>query len=209
VVDILSRMLQKADSANLIRGLGCELVEGGVISLQYAADTILFIDKNEEGVRNLKSILTCFEMMSAMRINFHKSEVVPINISDQDESKFFADIFWCPVGDFPIKYLGIPLHFQKLRREDLQPLIDKIIKRIAGWRGKLLTQAGRLVLIKTCIASIPVYLLSLFKFPRWAIDLINSHMAHCFWDSYEGHKKMHLANLICMKKKHWGGGVGP
>jgi hypothetical protein len=93
VVDILSRMLQKADSANLIRGLGCELVEGGVISLQYAADTILFIDKNEEGVRNLKSILTCFEMMSVMRINFHKSEVVPINISDQDESKFFADIF--------------------------------------------------------------------------------------------------------------------
>jgi hypothetical protein len=73
----------------------------------------------------------------------------------------------------------------------------------------MLTQAGRLVLIKTCIASIPVYLLSFFKFPKWAIKLINSHMVHCFWDSYEGHKKMHLANwhLICMKKKHGGLGV--
>jgi hypothetical protein len=118
-------------------------------------------------------------------------------------------IYLCHVGDFPIKYLGIPLHFQKLKREDLQPLIDKIIKRIASWRGQLLTQAGRLVLIKTCIASIPVYLLSFFKFPKWAIKLINSHMVHCFWDSYEGHKKMHLANwhLICMKKKHGGLGV--
>jgi hypothetical protein len=85
------------------------------------------------------------------------------------------------VGAFPIKYLGVPLHYNKLRREDLQPLIEKIIKRIAGWRGKLLTQAGRLVLIKTCLASILVYLLSLFKFPRWGIDLINSHMANCFW----------------------------
>jgi hypothetical protein len=120
-----------------------------------------------------------------------------------------VEIFGCLVGAFLIKYLGVPLHYNKLRREDLQTLIEKIIKRIAGWRGKLLTQAGRLLLIKTCLASIPVYLLSLFKFPRREIDLINSHMANCFWDDYEGHKKLHLANwhLICMKKQYGGLGV--
>jgi hypothetical protein len=34
-------------------------------------------------------------------------------------------------------------------------------------------------------------------------------MANYFWDDYEGHRKMHLANwhLICMKKEHGGGGV--
>jgi hypothetical protein len=34
------------------------------------------------------------------------------------------------------------------------------------------------------------------------VDLINSHMSNCFWDDYEGHKKLHLANwyLVCMKK---------
>jgi hypothetical protein len=48
-------------------------------------------------------------------------------------------IFFGALGDFPIKYLGIPLHYNKLRREDIQPLIDKIVKRIARWRGKLLT----------------------------------------------------------------------
>jgi hypothetical protein len=42
-------MLQKAVSANLIKGLECDLVEGDVISLQYADDTILFVDKDEEG----------------------------------------------------------------------------------------------------------------------------------------------------------------
>jgi hypothetical protein len=89
-------------------------------------------------------------------------------------------IFLGALGDFPIKYLGIPLHYNKLRREDIQPLIDKIVKRIAGWRGKLLTQ-GRLILIKTCLASIQIYLLSFIKFLRWAIDLINSHMPNCIW----------------------------
>jgi hypothetical protein len=34
-------------------------------------------------------------------------------------------------------------------------------------------------------------------------------MANCFWDDYEGHKKLHLANwhLVCMKKEHGGLGV--
>jgi hypothetical protein len=63
--------------------------------------------------------------------------------------------------------------------------------------------------MKTCLASIPVYLMSFFKFPRWTIDLINYHMANCFWDDYEGHKKLHLANwhMICMKKEFGGLGI--
>jgi hypothetical protein len=66
------------------------------------------------------------------------------------------------VGSFPIKYLGVPLHHDKLKREDLQPIIDKILKRIARWRGKLLSYAARVPLVKACLASIPVYLLSSF-----------------------------------------------
>jgi hypothetical protein len=44
---------------------------------------------------------------------------------------------------------------------------------IAGWRGRLLLYAGRLILLKTCLASVPIYLLSIIKFSRWAIDIIN------------------------------------
>jgi hypothetical protein len=45
---------KKAAGEKLIKGLGEGLVEGGVISLQYADDTILFVDKDEESARNLK-----------------------------------------------------------------------------------------------------------------------------------------------------------
>jgi hypothetical protein len=143
-----------------------------------------------------------------MRISFHKSKLVPVNILEGEEVDQFADIFGCHVGAFPINNLGIPLHYQKLRREDLQPLIGKIIKRIACWRGKLLTQVGKLILIRTYIASIPTYLLSFSRFPKWAIELNNSHMVNCFWNDYSGHRKLHLANwhLICMKRSMvaWG-----
>jgi hypothetical protein len=86
VVDVLSRVLQKAVGEKLITWLGEGLVEGGVISLQYADDTIVFVDKEEESGRNLKLILTCFEMMSGMRINYNKSEIVPINPLENEES---------------------------------------------------------------------------------------------------------------------------
>lgn len=42
-----------------------------------------------------------------------------------------AQNFCCKQSSFPLKYLGVPLHFAMLRREDLQPIIDdKIIKRM-------------------------------------------------------------------------------
>jgi hypothetical protein len=39
------------------------------------------------------------------------------------------------------------------------------------------------------LASIPNYLMSVIKFPKCAISLINSQMAHCLWDDYEEHHK--------------------
>jgi hypothetical protein len=102
VVDILSMMLQKATSLDLNKGLGNELVEGGVINLQYVDDTILFVEKNVKKAKNLKWILTYFELMSGMRVIFHKIELVPINYENVEEIHEFADIFGCPVGAFQL-----------------------------------------------------------------------------------------------------------
>ena len=61
-------------------------------------------------------------------MNFQKSEILTVG-GDDSVVKEYAELFNCDIGSFPIKYLGPPLHHCKLRREDLQPVIDKIIKR--------------------------------------------------------------------------------
>jgi hypothetical protein len=139
------------------------------LALQYVGDTLIFSSSDANSLRNLKCILMLFERVSGMKINFHKSEFVPLNIEDEKVHDI-AHLLGCLVGAFLVKYLGIPLHFEKLKREDLQPLVDKLIKRAAGWRGKLLAYSSRLVLIKTCLASVPIYLMSFIKFPKWASD---------------------------------------
>jgi hypothetical protein len=64
------------------------------------------------------------------------------------------------------------LHYTKVRKEDLEPIIDKILKKTTGWRGKLLNHVAKLGLVRSLLASRPLYLLRVIKFPKWAITLI-------------------------------------
>lgn len=72
----------------------------------------------------------------------------------------------------------------------------------------MLSYAARLVLIKTCLASIPVYLLSFVKFPKWAIKLISSHMANCLWNDNDNNHGWHLANWVSISMCKGFGGLG-
>ena len=74
--------------------------------------------------------------------------------------------------------------------------------------GGLLGYEKKLIVVQSCLASIPAYLMSMIKFPKWAINLINSQMAHCFWDNYEGHHKYHLASWGLLNQKKQYGGMG-
>jgi hypothetical protein len=46
---------------------------------------LLCFYKEEASTKNLKRILTCYELMSGLRINYHKSELVQINEEDTSE----------------------------------------------------------------------------------------------------------------------------
>uniref|UniRef100_C6JRZ2 Uncharacterized protein n=1 Tax=Sorghum bicolor TaxID=4558 RepID=C6JRZ2_SORBI len=59
-----------------------------------------------------------------------------------------------------------------------------------------------------CLASIPIYLLSVIKFPRWAIDMNNSQMGHFLWNDSADHHKYHLANWQLVSQKKDVGGLG-
>jgi hypothetical protein len=180
---------------------------GGIISLQYADGTLLFSSCELSYVNYLKVILMLFEKVSDMGINFHKSEIIPMNLGPEQVHEVMHTLN-CPVGKLPFGYLGRPIHFEKLTREDLQPLFDKLIKTIAGWRVKMLAYSSIIVLIKTWLASVPVYLLSFLKFPKWAIKLLESQMGHCVWNGSNESHRYHLASWQQVNMRQEFGGLG-
>ena len=72
---MLAVMIERAKVYGQIDGVVNHLVDGGLSILQYADDTILFMDHDLEKARNLKLILSAFEQLSGLKINFHKSEL--------------------------------------------------------------------------------------------------------------------------------------
>jgi hypothetical protein len=66
-----------------------------------------------------------------VKINYNKSDMISVNLSEE-ETQMYSRTFYCKVGSFPIKYLGVPLHHEKLKREDIQPVVDKTINRKPG-----------------------------------------------------------------------------
>jgi hypothetical protein len=100
----LSKMVSLAQQNGLITGLVSNLVDKGVDVLQYADDTILPIQDSEEKAVNLKLLLYIFEIMSGLKINFEKSEVMMV-LDDDVNAQDFAALFNCQQEVWPIKYL--------------------------------------------------------------------------------------------------------
>lgn len=66
----------------------------------------------------------------------------------------------------------------------------------------------RLTLLKACLVSVPIYPMSIIKFLRWAIDMINSQMSHFLWNNNEDSHKYHLAHWQLVAQKKDMGGLG-
>jgi hypothetical protein len=85
VADMLAIIINRAKEDGQVNGLIPHLVDGGVSILQYAGDTIIFLDHDLEKALNMKLILCIFEQLSGLKINFHKSEIFCFDKAKEEE----------------------------------------------------------------------------------------------------------------------------
>ena len=103
VADILTLFISRAKEADQVSGVVPHLIDGGLSILQYADDTIHFMDHNLEQAHNMKTILCAFEQLSGLKINFHKSEIFCFGAAKNYENHYMG-LFGCNWGTFPIRY---------------------------------------------------------------------------------------------------------
>jgi hypothetical protein len=116
VADAMDHILTRARVKGHIRGVVPHLVHGGLTHLQYADGTVVMVDCDKKSIANLKYLLYCFEWMSGLKINYHKSEVLCFGVDDDTETEI-ANILNCANGKMPMRYLGFPISDRKLRME--------------------------------------------------------------------------------------------
>ena len=106
------------------------------------------------------------------------------------------------------KYLGLPSFVGKGKKASFNYIKERIWRKIEGWEGKLLSQAGREVLIKSLIQAIPTYTMRCFKIPMGLCNKIKA-MIKKFWRGQRGdRRKIHGVKWDELTKSKDVGGMG-
>jgi len=129
-------------------------------------------------------------MDSGLHSNIDKSIIAPIHCNLEDTVTLLQH-FPAKLSPLPMCYLGIPLAVGKLRKCDLQPLVDKVNDSLPTWKAKWLSKAGRAVLVKTKLSAIPVHTAMVITLSPWVIQCIDKRRRAFLWagsDSVSGGK---------------------
>jgi hypothetical protein len=105
--------------------------------LQYADHTLIVCQGDLNAASALKQIHDQFAAISRLHINYGKSTLVPIHMSEELTDECVL-ILGCSRQGFPQSYLGLPLSVNKLSVSAFTPYIQRADRYLSSWQGNLL-----------------------------------------------------------------------
>ncbi|GAU26515.1 hypothetical protein TSUD_361480 [Trifolium subterraneum] len=200
-------LMRNAVALNLFKGFSIGS-EGLVIShLQYADDTLCIGDDTLKNLWTLKAILRGFELASGLKVNFWKSSLIGVNVSN-DYMVNACNFLNCKRGVIPFMYLGLPVGANPRRCSTWDPLVERLRKRLRAWGNRYVSLGGRIVLINFVLNAIPIFYLSLFKMPVLVIKKIIRIQREFLWGGVKGGRKISWVKWKEVCKPRCQGGLG-
>ncbi|KAE8817415.1 hypothetical protein D1007_04833 [Hordeum vulgare] len=175
----------------------------------YADDVALFMNPSEHDARMISLILNCFGSATGLFTNAAKSSALPIRCGNLDLTRIMSHLNF-PIKSFPAVYLGMPLSLRNLTKLELDPLISKFGNKAGTWKGKLMAKSGRLVLLKTGLSSLAIYMMTIHKLPAWVLKRLTQICRSWLWSGDTNGNTVNCRvawNLICRPKCLGGLGV--
>ncbi|KAJ4810222.1 RNA-directed DNA polymerase (reverse transcriptase)-related family protein [Rhynchospora pubera] len=177
--------------------------------LQYADDTLIFSTVKGNAIQALKLTLTMFSLCSGLNLNLSKSTFVPFNLSNQQIEQI-KEVLMCDCSNLPLPYLGLPLTACRPSKETYLLLLEKLENKLAGWKNKLLSRAGRLTLVSSILSTILISFMSVFKLPVWVIKAIDKIRRGFIWGRSPGGSNdipLLAWDRVCLPKSFGGFGI--
>ena len=208
-MEVLGVLIRRAVEGGFLSG--CNIREGGRTTLNishlfFADDTIVFCEAKKDHLCHLSWILFWFEAASGLKINLGKSEIIPVG-EVEDIEELAAEI-GCRVGSLPSQYLGLPLGAPNKASSVWDGVEERVRRRLALWKRQFISKGGRITLIKSTLASIPIYQMSLFRMPKIVVRRLEKLQRDFLWGGGNMERKIHLVKweIVCGDKER--GGLG-
>ncbi|MCH79913.1 ribonuclease H protein, partial [Trifolium medium] len=176
--------------------------------LQYADDTLFIGEATTENLWVIKAILRAFEMASGLRVNFHKSCLMGVNVSNEFMN-MGAEFLNCRLGSVPFKYLGLPVGANPRRLVTWQPLLNTLQNKLSVWGNRYVSLGGRLILLNSVLSAIPIFFLSYMKMPVIVWKEVVKIQRKFLWGGVSDRKRISWVKweTICLPKREGGLGV--
>lgn len=193
-MDLLSRSLQAKVDGGLIKGIRLAPTSPPLTNCLYADDLLIFGQASCVEAQHIMSTIKDFMDVSSQRVGPAKSSVWFSNSTDLVRKSMVAYILQVPLEADPGQYLGAPV---TCTRDSFQFLITRVSDKLQTWKCSILSQAGRITLIKSVILALPVYYMATTKIPVGVINAINALIRRFFWGKMD--KERYLAYVAWAK----------
>ncbi|GFY97543.1 hypothetical protein Acr_12g0000840 [Actinidia rufa] len=181
--------------------------ELAISHLAFADDLILFSRGDAASVSLVMECLQMFGCCSGLNINASKSQVYMAGIC-QEEMEKIKVITGFSIGQYPFRYLGIPVAAARLTIDQFNPLFLKISEYINAWAGSTLSYAGRSELIKSVLQGVECFWLSILPIPTGVRGKIIALCRNFLWGGKVTVDKKPLVAWAEMCKPRQEGGLG-
>jgi hypothetical protein len=162
------------------------------------------VEGDEQSIIYMKFILHCFEWLSGLKINYHKSGAYVFEMDEEEKGKI-SNMLNCRLGEMPLKLLPL---MELLGMGAFDGVAEKVAKRVPPWKGKLMSSGARLILSNSCLASLPTYTMGFYLLPLGSHRKMNNTRANFFWRGAEGSFKYHMMRWEAVCRPRDFGGLG-
>jgi hypothetical protein len=103
----------------------------------------------------------------------------------------------------------MPLHYKRLPKASISPLVHNIGNQLPGWKQNFLTYPDRELLVKTVLSSMPTHFFTVYKLHKWAKKDIDHFHRSFLWRGEDPDKVKGGHCIVkwkmCIRPKKWGG----
>uniref|UniRef100_A0A2N9IJT9 Protein-lysine N-methyltransferase FSB_LOCUS52282 n=1 Tax=Fagus sylvatica TaxID=28930 RepID=A0A2N9IJT9_FAGSY len=132
--------------------------------------------------------------------------MVPVGeVSNLEE---LVEILGCNHRSLPMTYLGLPLGAKFNSKIIWNTVLEKMEKRLGGWKRLYLSKGGKLTLLKSTLSNIPTDFLSLFHIPAGVASRLERIQRDFLWSGLGESKKLHLVKWSQVCTPIQSGGLG-
>ena len=169
-------LLAKAEMENRIHGVSICRRALSIIHFLFADDSLLFCQAKQEEVKVIMDTLQLYAKASSQCIDMEKSSIYFSSNTMMEQREWIKNNLGVKEVDRFESYLGLPTLMGHSKYQTFSFLKVRVWKKPQGWKGKLLSRAGKEVLIKFVAQLIPTSIMGVFQLP---VKICNELNAMC------------------------------